>query len=250
MSSLNEWIGFFRSRIIYDFKPFNRSKMVCFYKRFIKPGDLCFDIGAHTGNRTVAFLKNGARVVAMEPNPKFSELINRKFSKNPNFTLLTNAIGREKGSAKFMISLRYPTISTLSPEWKEVMLDYDSTVKWEKEQMVEVTTLDELIQTYGTPSFCKIDVEGFEVDALLGLSIPLKALSFEFFPTTPDRTFECIKRLAFLGNYQFNWSLTESFKFVCNKWISEAQILHELETYRGRKSGDIYAVLLQNQSIS
>jgi len=33
---------------------------------------------------------------------------------------------------------------------------------------------------YGLPHFCKIDVEGFEEQALAGLSRPLPVLSFEF----------------------------------------------------------------------
>jgi FkbM family methyltransferase len=217
--------------------------MVRFYGRFVRPGEVCFDIGAHTGSRTAAFLKIGARVLALEPNPAFGELIKRKFTGNQNFTLSAHAIGSKKGYGKFMISYRYPSISTLSPEWKDVMLDYQSSIKWEKEVMVNITTLDELIKTYGIPSFCKIDVEGYEEEALFGLSIPLDALSFEFFPTTPDRTFACIKRLALLGNYQFNWSLTESFKFISNIWLTEKQMINEVENYKGRKSGDIYAVL-------
>ena len=50
-ASMRNKIGLFKSRLVYDYKPFNRSKMIRFYRRFIKPGDLCFDIGAHTGDR-------------------------------------------------------------------------------------------------------------------------------------------------------------------------------------------------------
>jgi len=86
-------------------------------------------------------------------------------------------------------------------------------------------------------------VEGFEEEALLGLTIPLKALSFEFFPTTSARTIACIKQLSSLGNYRFNWSLTETFKFVSKEWYLEQQMIRAIENYQGRKSGDIYAVL-------
>ena len=219
--------------------------MVRFYRRFVHSGDICFDIGAHTGNRSAAFLNIGANVVAIEPNPAFGELIKNKFSGNSNFTLSTSAIGREKGTAKLMISLRYPSISTLSDEWKDVMLGYQSSLKWEKVQMVNVITLDELIDTYGMPSFCKIDVEGFEEEALLGLNRPLKALSFEFFPTTSSRSIACINRLTSLGKYQFNWSLTESFTLISKIWLTEKQMISEIENYQGRKSGDIYALLHQ-----
>jgi FkbM family methyltransferase len=243
MNSVTEYIGFYRSRLIYDFKPGIQRKMVAVYRQFIREGDLCFDIGAHTGSKTEAFLTLGATVIAMEPNPLFAQLIKRKFSKKRRVILSTDAIGSEKGMATLMVSMKYPSISTLSHEWKDIMRGYQSSLKWEKNQPVRVTTLDELISRHGVPSFCKIDVEGFEEEALAGLSTPLRALSFEFFPTTPERSVGCIERLASQGTYLFNWSVTESYQFQSKEWIPANLMKERILNYRNRKSGDIYAVL-------
>src|SRR5689334_4646326 len=38
-----------------------------FYRQFVGPGDLVFDVGANVGHVTKVFLRAGARVVAIEP---------------------------------------------------------------------------------------------------------------------------------------------------------------------------------------
>jgi FkbM family methyltransferase len=39
------------------------------YRQFVRPGELCFDIGAYIGTKTEILLSLGARVVAVEPQP-------------------------------------------------------------------------------------------------------------------------------------------------------------------------------------
>ncbi len=76
--------GFLKSWLIYYGKPFGAFRLKKFYRAFIKPGMLCFDIGPHLGNRTSVWLQLGARVVAAEPQPVCIQYLQKKFGKNNN----------------------------------------------------------------------------------------------------------------------------------------------------------------------
>jgi hypothetical protein len=58
-------------RIYYGDRDRNK-KMDAMYARFIKAGDLAFDVGSHVGDRAGSFLRLGAKVIAMEPQPALS----------------------------------------------------------------------------------------------------------------------------------------------------------------------------------
>jgi FkbM family methyltransferase len=204
---------------------------------------LCFDIGAHTGNRTGTWLGMGAKVVSAEPQPAFITLLKKKFARHPRFFLESTAIGSVPGKARLHISRMNPAISTLSDQWKKIMTDFEPALAWEDYADVEVQTMDDLLARYGVPAFCKIDVEGFELEVLSGLSVPLPALSFELFPTTPERTIACIAKIEMLGSYEYNWSLTESFRMKSPSWLNASSMILTIKAYAGRKSGDIYARL-------
>lgn len=234
--------GLLKSRIIYDYKPFIGFRMRKFYSSFIRQGDVCFDIGAHTGNRTSSWLKMGAKVIALEPQPALFEYLKKRFHGKADVEVLPLAIGKESGTACMHISSRHPTLSTLSNDWIATIAAFQPEVKFSQKVMVEVSTLDHLIEIYGIPSFCKIDVEGFEEEVLQGLSNALPALSFEFFPTTPARAIQCIRSLQKLGDYRFNWSFRESFRYHSREWMSANGMIDKVSAYSGMKSGDIYAI--------
>jgi FkbM family methyltransferase len=217
-----------------------------FYCQFIAPGDLAFDIGAHVGNRTAAMLAIGGRVVAVEPQPLMADTLQNLFSRNRGFHLVRKAVGDKAGVLAMKVSRQTPTVSTLSPDWIEEVQRAGSfsRIQWDQELLVDIVTLDQLIAEYGVPVFCKIDIEGFESEALLGLSQSLKALSFEYLPPAIHRANSCVDRLIQLGSYEFNVIRAEYPRFALNDWVTSTEIKKWLNHRpMNDRSGDVYARL-------
>jgi hypothetical protein len=100
-----------------------------------------------------------------------------------------------------------------------------------------------LIARHGIPAFIKLDVEGFEAEALCGLSHAVRALSFEFTTIQRDVALACIERCAAMGYTRFNAALGESHALV-SEWIDASDVIRWLiELPQSANSGDIYATV-------
>ena len=229
---------------MYRARPLRRWRARRLYGQFVGPGDLCFDIGAHIGDRVSTFLALGARVVAVEPQPLFFGALERLFRRRPAVTLVQAAIGAAPGTTEMLISRRTPTMSTVSARWAR-QVESAAGVTWEDKVTVDVTTLDQLIATHGVPRFCKIDVEGSEVEVLRGLTRPLPALSFEYLPPVLDQAKACLAELTRLGRYEFNASQGETMRLALDSWVDTKGITAWLDARTPADwSGDIYARLV------
>jgi FkbM family methyltransferase len=241
---LQRSLGLLRSILMYHGIPLRNRALARFYAQFVRPGDLCFDVGAHVGNRLWAFSKLGARVVALEPQPDCMRLLRRWYGRHAHVELVELAVGAETGTRTLFISERTPTVSTISADWIAAVKDTPgfTEVRWDRTIPVRVVTLDELIACYGPPVFCKIDVEGAEFDVLCGLSYPLKALSFEYVPAAVDVAVACIGHLDALGRYEYNWSPSELHRLRSSVWLGPGEMTDLLRCMPvGGWPGDVYA---------
>jgi hypothetical protein len=211
--------GVARSLWIYYRSGKRRAAMDRLYARFVKPNDLVFDIGAHVGDRVASFRRLQARVVA---------------------------VGGSTGTLALKLNVDNPTVSTASDAFLRAA---QAAQGWEGQEWtttvrVPVTTLDALIERHGAPAFIKIDVEGFEAQALAGLTRPPPALSFEFTTIQRDVAAACIERCAALGYLRYNAMLGESHALLHPGWLSGREIAAWLDALpHDANSGDIYAQL-------
>jgi len=233
-----------RSLWIYHGIPGRRRRLQRFYGALVPRGGLAFDIGAHLGNRTLAWRRLGAHVVAVEPQPDCLRVLQRLFENDAAVTLLPQALGPAEGEAQLLVSPRHPTLTTLSADWAQRVTATPAFrgVRWSERVTVPVTTLDALIAHHGRPDFVKIDVEGFEREVLAGLSQPLPALSFEYLASLPEASLACVDRLEALGPHRYRACAGERFEWLQPRPLDAAGMRRWITSLpAGAGSGDIYA---------
>lgn len=213
-----------------------------FYAQFIANGQTVFDVGANMGNRVQVFLAIGAKVVAVEPQPSCIQILTTKFG--DSILLEQVGLSNEAGVLEMHIA-NDSTISSFSKDFIDTTSQTRfSHYNWDTTIKVPVTTLDALINKHGIPQFCKIDVEGFELNVLKGLNHAIPFISFEYcVPEMLDAMIDCMKELHRISpNGTFNYSIAETMKLELTEWVSleEMRKIAKTPYFQNTLFGDIY----------
>jgi FkbM family methyltransferase len=208
----------------------------------LPPNPLIFDIGANVGGKTQRYLSlNPLAVVCVEPIPDCVNFLQEHFKSHPNVFIVPACASYYLGEIKFFLSDQYSYLSTADEAWKSGRF---KNYTWNRSIIVPTTTIDELVLRYGVPDFCKIDVEGYELNVLRGMSKPIPYLSFEFTAEFLDeKTLPCMEYLYSLGYRSFNVAILETEAFNgTGKWVSKKTLYTYLKNHPDSLCwGDIYA---------
>jgi len=129
--------------------------------------DQCLDVGAHTGTYSILLSRNCDRVYAFEPAPHAFAILRNLNIKN--VIAYNLALGRENGEMEISLPLvrgkidhALATLRPLAPS------EYERVEK----RKIKVARFDDFETKidFKRIDFVKIDVEGFEMEALRGMS--------------------------------------------------------------------------------
>lgn len=200
-----------------------REKMQRFYSQFMFRGDRVFDIGANKGIYSECFSALGARVIAVEPHPGCCKRL-ALLAKNRPVTVVSGVVDALPGKRMVHVA-EYSEQTTVTDNWNEE----SSRVIWTDHVEVEAFTLDQLAAKYGTPSFVKIDVEGFEKQALSGMSFTPRGFSFEFNRTFPQVALSCLD-MPIMDKYEFNLTRGLEMSLASPSWMSASAMKEKMDS--------------------
>jgi FkbM family methyltransferase len=129
-----------------------------FLQRFLRSGDIFYDVGANSGPFAVLAAGLGCAVTAFEPVSQTFQRLSEHATLNRNHGALTPlnvAVGSHSGTLRMTTGFGTGN-HVLKPQEDAPFVE------------VPVVTLDEIANERSTPNFIKMDVEGHELEALRG----------------------------------------------------------------------------------
>jgi FkbM family methyltransferase len=133
---------------------------------YVRPGDICYDIGGYRGYISgVMALAGALKVLVFEPLPANQQAMRRLFELNPHLPISLVAVAL--GAADETSYLKIMPDSSMG---KLAESSFQADAAAVGEIPVTVRRIDSLVQSreIPTPNVIKIDVEGAEVDVVSG----------------------------------------------------------------------------------
>lgn len=200
-----------------------------FYSKLLtKPGALCFDVGANLGRISEVLLELGHKVIAFEPQPGcINEMKARCRPYKDRLHVEEMALG--DASCTSTLHLRAGSgQSSLDSGWEGEAVG---------EIQVPVSTLDRAIQRFGVPLYIKIDVEGWELHVLKGLSQPIPIISFEYHQDRGlmEAAYVCLDHLRSFAKIEVNITPKERSQLALKEWLDPNEFK---EAFQAKFLGD------------
>ena len=162
------WLTFFRARTLFTKEPETIE-----WIRHFPPNSVFWDIGANIGTYSIFAGKNGSRVISIEPSFMNLEILQRNIvlnELNDKVSMIPIGLGSINHLANFYLSKENLTWGGAHNSLGK-NIGYDGKVLKEPLDITGLcVTMDDLVSVFKIPApdFLKIDVDGLELDILIG----------------------------------------------------------------------------------
>ena len=132
-------------------------------------GKLGLDLGANMGYATLYMSRNLDKIIAIEPDKRMRKLLKKNVLYNnlsSKVDIRDFAISNKDGEETIYLSKKHPNLNTLCNNGK-----LQKTKDLLKKQIIQVRKIDSLGVM---PDFMKMDIEGYEIEAIRGSMETLK----------------------------------------------------------------------------
>lgn len=144
--------------------------------QYFRPGEIFFDVGANIGLYSLyaAITQPAGKVFAFEPAVRNAAQLAINIHENSlrNVTLCNYAIGAHSGLSTFYLNSLEAGMSMHSLDCRDLDAFGRTPIA---AQSVFCATIDEVVCAVGAPSMIKIDVDGRELDIVIGAEKTLRS---------------------------------------------------------------------------
>jgi FkbM family methyltransferase len=152
------------------------TKEEAFWRSLDLDGLVVYDVGAFHGILTLFFARHAARVISYEPNSRNQARLMENIRLNglKNVVVRKFGVGAKAGAGTLVFTPLMSGGGSLEDKTVEQLKRSNVTPV---SQEIQITTLDQDIEDAGLPApdFIKIDIEGWELEALRGARDTLSA---------------------------------------------------------------------------
>lgn len=155
-------------------------------------GRLVYDVGAHMGEDTAAYLALGYRVLAIEADPALCERLRARFSSEiaaGRCQVENVGIAEHDGEAPFYLCNEVPAWNSFDPSWA---MKHGATTR---QINVPCRRFQSILAEQGMPYLLKVDIEGLDhlcINALQKGELP-RFVSFEADEASADPVLKLIE---------------------------------------------------------